>query len=139
MYKAVELVKSDQDFYRFVWRSEPDGSLKDYQMTRATFGVSASCFAANMEVKQNAIDLSHVYPLAAEAVEKSFYVDNGLIGADDTNTATTLRGQLCDLFFRGGFVLRKWNSSYPTVLQAIPPDLRDLKEVLPISNSNGCT
>ena len=41
-------------------------------MARATFGVSASCFAANMAVKQNAIDLSHVYPLAAEAVEKSF-------------------------------------------------------------------
>ena len=108
-------------------------------MTRTTFGVSASCFAANMAVKQNAIDLSHVYPLAAEAVEKSFYVDDGLTGADDTKTATTLQGQLCDLFSRGGFVLRKWNSSDPTVLQAIPPDLRDLKEVLPISNSNGCT
>ena len=70
MYRAVEFVKSDREFHRFVWRSEPDGSLKDYQMTRATFGVSASCLAANMAVKQNAIDLYHVYPLAAEAVEK---------------------------------------------------------------------
>ena len=139
MYRAVELVKSDQDFHHFVWRSEPDGSLKDYQMTRATFGVSASCFAANMAVKQNAIDLSHVYPLAAEAVEKSFYVDDGLTGADDTKRATTLHGQLCDLFSHGDFVLRKWNSSDPTVLQAIPPDLRDSKEVLPICDSNGCT
>ena len=88
-----------------------------------------------MAVKQNAIDFSHVYPLAAEAVEKSFYADDGLIGADDTKTATTLRGQLCDLFSHGGFVLRKWNSSDPTVLQTIPPDFRDSKEVLPISDS----
>ena len=139
MYRVVELVKSDQDFHRFVWRSEPDGSLKDYQITRATFGVSASCFAANMAVKQNTIDLSYLYPLAAEAVEKSFYVDDGLTGAGDTKTATTLRHQLCDLFSRGGFVLWKWNSSDPTVLQAIPPDLRDSKEVLPISDSNGST
>lgn len=81
-------------------------------MTRATFGVSASCFAANMAVKQNPLDFAQV---SAQAVESSFYVDDGLTGADDVKTAITLRGQLCDLFARGGFVLRKWNSSDPTI------------------------
>ena len=41
-------------------------------MTRVTFGVSTSSFAANMAVKQNAIDHAYEYPLAADAVEKSF-------------------------------------------------------------------
>ena len=56
MYRAVELSESDKDLHRFVWRSQPNESLKDYRMTRVTFGVSASSFAANMAVKQNAID-----------------------------------------------------------------------------------
>lgn len=54
MYRAVKLVETDKDFHRFVGRSSPDNPLVDYCMTRVTFEVSASCFAANMSVKQNA-------------------------------------------------------------------------------------
>lgn len=104
-------------------------------MTRATFGVSASCFAANMAVKQNAIELSDKYPLAADAVHKSFYVDDGLTGADDIESAIALQRQLQDLFTHGGFMLRKWNSSEPFVLQAIYPELRETNEVHSISTS----
>ena len=53
MYRAVELTKRDRNLHRFVWRSNPDTPLTDYCMTRVTFGVSASSFAANMAVKQN--------------------------------------------------------------------------------------
>lgn len=91
MYRAIELVKSDRDLHRFVWRSKPEDTLQDYRMSRLTFGVSASCFAANMAVKQNAINQAHKYQLAAEAVEKSFYVDDGLSGADCVETAITLQ------------------------------------------------
>jgi hypothetical protein len=51
-------------------------------MTRVTFGVSASSFAANMSVKQNAIDLARSSFSCAKAVEEFFYVDDGLTGAD---------------------------------------------------------
>ncbi len=78
MYRAVELVPDDRDLHRFVWRSNQSEVLRDYRMTRVTFGVSASSFAANMCVKQNAIDCAGKYPLAAKAVEESFYVDDGL-------------------------------------------------------------
>lgn len=86
MYRAIELVPSDRDFHRFVWRPDPNQTLKDFRMTRTTFGVSASCFAANM-VKQNAMEFAHEYPLAAIAVLESFYVDDGLSGADDIESA----------------------------------------------------
>lgn len=94
MYRAIELAPSDKDLHRFVWRSDPNQVLKDYRMTRATFGVSASCFAANMAVKHNAIELVDKYPLAAVAVHESFYVDDGLTGADDVKSAITLQRQL---------------------------------------------
>lgn len=70
-------------------------------MTRVTFGVSTSSFAANMYVKQNALDLALEYPQAAAvAVEKSFSVNYGLTGANSIEQAVK---QLQDLFSRGGF------------------------------------
>ena len=126
MYRAVELTPSDRDLHRFVWRNKPDETLKDFRMTRLTFGVSASSFLANMCVKQNAHDLSHLFPLASAAVESSFYVDDCLTGADSLPEAIQLRRELQDLSQRGGFLLRKWNSSDPAVLQDIPAELKDV-------------
>ena len=125
MYRAVELTLSDRDLHRFVWRRNQSDPLQDYRMTRVTFGVSASSFAANMAVKQNAIDFTLEYPKAAIAVEKSFYVDDGLTGADTIEEAIDLQRQLQDLFTRGGFLLRKWNSNEPSVLQHISSELKE--------------
>ena len=55
MYRAVLLPDSQRDLHRFVWRIDPQHRLLDYRMTRLTFGVSASSFAANMSIRENAI------------------------------------------------------------------------------------
>ena len=139
MYRAVELTRSDRDLHRFVWRSDPNAPLTDYCMTRVTFGVSASSFAANMAVKQNAIDYAQEFPLAAEIAKKCFYVDDCLTGADELKSALTLQQQLTSLFARGGFLLRKWNSSNPSMLEEIPEELRDSRDVQTISEINEYT
>ncbi len=119
MYRAVELTQSDRDLHRFVWRSKLTDNLTDYRMTRITFGVSASSFAANMPIKQNALNHATEYPQAAKVVDTSFYVDDCLTGAD---SATILLQQQHGLFAKGGFLLRKWNSN---VLDNISSELRD--------------
>jgi len=58
MYRAIELPPADRDLHRFVWRTDPRDTLKDYRVTRVTFGVSSSSFTANMCVKQNAADFA---------------------------------------------------------------------------------
>ena len=78
-----------------------------------------------MAVKQNATDLAHKYPLAAKAVDDCFYVDDALAGADSTEEAIKLQKQLHNLFSQGGFLLRKWNSNDPAVLQHMAPELKD--------------
>ena len=75
--------------------------------SRVTFGVSASSFAANMAIKQNSIDYAELYPLAAEVVQKCFYVDDCLTGADSIEEAVSLQQQLHNLFMQGSFLLRK--------------------------------
>ena len=42
MYCAIQLADLDKDLHRFVWRQSPNDLLKDYRMTRVTFGVSSS-------------------------------------------------------------------------------------------------
>ena len=132
MYRAIELEESDRNLHRFVWRSHPDDQLRDYRMTRVTFGVSASSFAANMSVKQNALDHKLDYPKAADIVETSFYVDDCLTGVDSVDEAIDLHQQLVALFAKGGFILRKWNSSDPKVMDHIEPELRDVQPTHPI-------
>lgn len=133
MYRAVALDESDKDLHRFVWRSSPQDPLKDFRMTRVTFGVSASSFIANMCIKQNAQDNALQFPLAAKAVEDAFYVDDGVTGADSVAGAIELQCQLQSLFSAAGFLLRKWNSSEPVVLEHIKPELRDSQSVHHIS------
>ena len=89
---------SDRDLHRFVWRRDPEEPIKDFRMTRLTFGVSASSFIANMCVRQNADGHACEYPKAALAVRQSFYVDDGLVGADSLGEAVELRQQLQELF-----------------------------------------
>ena len=106
-------------------------------MTRVAFGVASSSFATNAAVKQNAIDHAVEFPLAAAAVHDSFYVDDGLTGADSLEGAVILQGQLQGLFARGGFLLRKWRSSDPAALHHLPPDLLDPQLSQTIHESEG--
>ena len=92
-----------------------------------------------MCVKQNALDYSMEYPNAAKVVRDSFYVDDCLTGSDSIQGAIELQSELQELFSRGGFLLRKWNTSEPSILQHIAPELRDAKCTLSISNPDQCT
>ena len=139
MYRAVCLTESDKDLHRFVWRDSPDETLKDYRMTRVTFGVSASSFVANMCVQQNAIDFGSLYPNAAKQVEKSYYVDDYVGGADSPEKAVQLQGEMQSLFNRGGFLLRKWNCSDPSVLKDVSPELKDSQVTVVLSEPDQYT
>lgn len=62
-------------------------------------------------------------------MDELFYVDDGLTGADSVEEAIELQAQLQNLFSQAGFLLLKWNSSEPTVLQHLSPDLKDTKSI----------
>ena len=82
IYGVVLLPEHLQNLHRFVWRENPKQPLVNYCMTRLTFGVSASSFATNMAMWQNAIDNKERYPLAAQAVLESLFMGDGLTRAD---------------------------------------------------------
>ena len=75
-----------------------------------------------MCVKQDTIDCESQHPRAAKQVETSFYVDDYLGGADFQQEAMKLQSEMHSLFLKGGFLLRKWSYTDPSVLESIPPD-----------------
>ena len=95
-------------------------------MTRLTFGVPASSFAANMAVKQNVIEDLHIYPQAAQAVLESFCVDDGLTGANSIDETIQLQKDLHLLLSGTGFTLRKWKTKKATTLEHVAPQLLDM-------------
>ena len=111
----------------------------DYRMTHLTFSVSASSYAANMAVRQNAMDFGIQYPLAAQKLYKAFYVDDGLIGADSIPETIHLQKQLQELFHMGGFVLRIWNSNEPKILNRLPAELKKLQSTQTIAEDDQYT
>lgn len=92
-----------------------------------------------MPVKQHACDFSARYPLAAPTVEKSFFVDDCLTGADTVQDAIELQRQLQELFHKGGFILHKWNASEPTVLRHLSPHLKDSQSIQPMQDTTEYT
>ena len=75
MYRAVSLAADDRDLHRFVCRENPKEPLREFWMMRVTFGVSASSFAANMALKQNAINYATKFPNVLKVMNKLFYVE----------------------------------------------------------------
>ena len=92
------------------------------------------CIAVNMCIKQNALNHVHEFPPAAKSVKESFYVDDGLTGADNIQSAVELQKQLDKLFSRAGFQLHKWNTSDPAVLEHVKLEFKDLQESQQISD-----
>ena len=72
-------------------------------MTRLTFRVTTSSFAANMALRQNTLDHLGTHPQAALVELESFYTDDGLMGADTVPEAIHLRRTMQQLFKLGGF------------------------------------
>ena len=125
MYREILLTPEDKDLHRFVWRATPDEPIKDYRMTRVTFGVSASPYLAIRTLQQTADDHGEGYPNVTHHIKNSFYVDDFLGGANTVAEAISLYDNIRPILLQGGFNLCKWRSSSPAVLQYIPTELHE--------------
>ena len=120
MYREILLSPVDRPLHRFLWRKELTDPWKDYEMQRVTFGVTSSPYMAVKTLMQTATDFGQSFPQAQRHIRESFYVDDFFGGADTTTEASLLRKQITDILSQGGFNIKKWRSSSPTVLKSIP-------------------
>ena len=92
----------------------------------------------NMCIKQNALDFAAEYPDAANIVEVIYrrWLPNR-IGLDGRWYCVSER--VAWALSKGGFLLYRWNSNNPSILESIAPKLRDAQSTLPLSNTDQYT
>ncbi|XP_052820244.1 uncharacterized protein LOC128246076 [Mya arenaria] len=124
MYLRVGITPPDRRFHRFLWRPSPELEPDVYQFNRLVFGVNASPFLAQFVSQYNARLYENEYPLAAETVLKSTYMDDSMDSVDNDKVAIRLYKELTALWEKAGMNARKWISNSKTVLEQIPVEHR---------------
>lgn len=109
-----QVPENQRDLLRIVWRKNENEPLKHYRMKRQTYGLKSSAYCCVAALCRCAHDYADQYPLASQAVLRSFYVDDGTLGAASDSEAEVLYRKLNPMLSKGGFPLAKWatNSAY---------------------------
>lgn len=82
MFRQIEVAKAHRKYQKILWRYSANEPVGVYQFNRVIYGQAAAPFLAVRAMRQCAIDHADEFPIGAKAISESFYVDDGLTGAD---------------------------------------------------------
>lgn len=130
MYRMIEVHPDHRTFQRIIWQHPDTREIQDYQLNTVTFGTSAAPYLAIRTLQKLAEDEKINWPNASNIVQKEFYVDDVLTGADTITEAKALQAELITMLKSGGFNLRKWTSNNVQLIEELPADFKDSKSEL---------
>ena len=84
------------------------------------FGVNSSPFQAQFVLQHHAKKFKDTFPLVAETVLRSTYMDDSMDSVVNEDQGIELHRQLSQLLTQAGMHARKWLSNLPRVLRDIP-------------------
>ncbi|KAJ2941115.1 hypothetical protein O0L34_g10350 [Tuta absoluta] len=111
MYRQILVTKEDRDLQRIVWRSSTNEPIKDYRLSRVTFGTASAPYLAVKTMHQIANDEGQDYPDAAKTIKEDFYMDDLMSGNDNLQDAIKTAKEVDMILRKGGLVLQKWCSN----------------------------
>ncbi|KAF6203560.1 hypothetical protein GE061_001892 [Apolygus lucorum] len=117
MFRQILVEASDHRFQQIIWRFNPSEPIQFFALNTVTYGLRSSPYQAQRVLQQLVQDEGDRYPLAAEAMTRSLYVDDVAAGSNTIEDLFELKSQLINLLIQGGFELSKWNSNHPPLLQ----------------------
>nr|CAH7725344.1 unnamed protein product [Callosobruchus chinensis] len=85
------------------------------------------------------VDNTNQFPQASNAIAHSFYVDDLLHGSDDRAELTATCSDIANILRQAGFILRKWVSNDPDIVQNISHNDSDTELLKLGSNENSKT
>jgi len=102
-----------------------------------TYDTASAPYIATRCLQQLAEDESKDFSLAPETLTNNFCVDDALCGANTIEDAPRLEQELIALLGRGGFHLRKFCASHPSMLEAVPPECREMDVPIELDSNEG--
>ena len=135
LYLPIRITAEDRSYFRLLWRDQEIDRRPDvYEFERVVFGDTSSPFRAQFVAQENARRHKESYPLAAETVEQSTYMDDSFDSTQTEEEAIELYEQLNGLWKLAGMEPRKWVSNSYSVLEKIPSEKRAVKADLAKEN-----
>jgi len=116
MYRQILIDPSQTRLQRILWRDNPGTDIKTYELTTVTYGTSSASYLATRCLKYLAEQHVSTFPIGAKCVERDFYVDDLLTGADTITDAKLIIQETEQLLRLGLFELSKWASNCPQLL-----------------------
>lgn len=117
MYLQVEIEESDRPYFRILWRYLDSSHKPDvYEFSRVVLSKNSAPMEAQFVVQENARRHQHQYPLAAETVMKSTYMDDSIDSVETVEKGIQLYKELDSLWGIAGMKARKWISNSPEVV-----------------------
>ena len=124
-YLRISILPEDKPYHRFLWRGKNQNRTPDvYEFDRVVFRVNSSSFQAQFVLQQHAKKYKDSFPMAAETIEKSTYLDDSMDSVHTEEQGIQLYHQLSDLLSKAGMHARKWLSNSSSVLAEIPLEVR---------------
>ncbi|XP_024888613.1 uncharacterized protein LOC112465335 [Temnothorax curvispinosus] len=119
MYRQILVAPSQTHLQRILWRDNADSSVKTYELITVTYGTSSASYLATRCLKHLAELFRTDFPVGSKHVERDFYVDDILTGADTIENAKRIRDEVVQLLRLGAFQLSKWASNCPLLLENV--------------------
>ena len=106
MYLRIEVAPEDRPFHGFLWKDlDLQKSPEEYEFGSVVFGVNSSPFLAQFVTQHHEKTPGSEYPLAAETVLKSTYMDDSTDSVSDDQQGIELYRQLSQLWKGAGCTL----------------------------------
>ncbi|GBN51263.1 hypothetical protein AVEN_58623-1 [Araneus ventricosus] len=108
-FLQLTLAEKDRDAVRFLW-TEND-TLQVYRFNRVLFGVRSSPFLLSASIKTHLKKFHDEFPTTTECLNRCFYVDDFISGADSLQDALEISTQAVSIMDQDSMVLRKWTTN----------------------------
>ena len=128
MHLRIGVHPQDRPYQRVLWRSlNQSEKPKILQFTCVVFGISSSPFHAQYVSQRHSKKNKNKYPLAAETVLSSTYMDDSMDSVKTCDEAIKLYKELSELWGKTGMHARKWVTNESEVLKEIPEEDRAME------------
>ena len=136
MYMQISIEEQDRPYFRMLWRDlNADQDPEVYEFSRIVFGKNSAPMEAQFVVQENARKHQELFPLAAETVLKSTYMDDSLDSAENDDQGIRLYHELKDLWAKANMQARKWVSNSSKVMAQIPEEARAVEMTISEDNT----
>lgn len=135
MFRQIKVHSGHQSYQCILWR-DACRKICVYALQTVTYGTTSAPYLAIRVLQQIAEDEKETFPVASQILLTDTYVDDVISGTNTVEEALFLQNQLFHLLKSGGFHLRKWNSNSLELMESIPLEDREKKDLFAIHQQN---